>query len=99
VEEGTAGMVLVDNELAFMELPDQGGLNRLLTRLKAVTAFPRAIIENLRAFDELKAQAALRADRLVPPRPIMQMMERRSAVLSLVEARRLEFGDQALRLP
>jgi hypothetical protein len=106
VRVGAAGraLYLLDNATAFPDRPDNGALDVRLAQLRQVTRFPRGFAARLRAFDPAAAEDALHqggfATWLVSTRPIVLMMERRRAVLSLVEARVAEIGeDSALSLP
>jgi hypothetical protein len=102
VDESGPRILLADNDLAFAEIPDSGGLDRTLAVLQRVRAFPRPLVERLRAFDEKAAERVLRptSEWLVASRPTLQMMDRRKAILSLVDARVAEAGEGAdLALP
>jgi hypothetical protein len=101
---GDPPLYLLENATAFPDHPDHGGLDIRLEQLKQVTRFPRGFYARLRAFDRAAAEVALHegpfASWLVSARPLVLMMERRRAVLSLVEARAAEIGeDNALSLP
>jgi hypothetical protein len=101
---GDPPLYLLENATAFPDHPDHGNLDIRLDQLKKVTRFPRGFFARLYAFDKAAAESALHrgsfATWLVSARPIVLMMERRRAVLSLLEARAAEIGeDSALSLP
>ena len=99
-----ASIHLVDNGDAFPERLEPGALDGLLARLRRVTRFPRGFTRNLRSFDRATADAALHsgtfATWLLHVRSLSELFERKEALLSLVEARRAELGDEvAMALP
>jgi hypothetical protein len=104
LDSDASALHLVENAGAFSEHPDPQGLDLILAQLKRVARFPRGLVQRLRAFDRARAERALHAGPfsawLVASRPISEMMERRDAVLSLIEARVAELGEgEALGLP
>lgn len=104
VDRAARRLHLVDNRGVFFDHPDAKGLEPWLSRLREVRKFPRAFVGRLRALDRAKADALLHAggfsDWLVPSRTIGELMDRRDAVVSLIDARIAEQGDaEALCLP
>jgi hypothetical protein len=67
-----------------------------------VNRFPKRLIDRLRAFDRAEADRTLREGAftswLVATRPLSEMMERRRAIVSLVDARMAEHGETGLVL-
>lgn len=99
-----ASLHLVENGGAFAERPDVGVLDAVLAQLKRVTRFPRHLVAKLRAFERAEAEAALHggtfANWLVASRPLTEMLDRRGAILSLIDARAAELGEPSvLALP
>jgi hypothetical protein len=90
-------LFLSDNGGAFNERADPRGLDVILAQLKRVHRFPKRLIDGLRAFDRDQADRALRSgpftNWLVATRPLSEMMERRRAIVSLVDARMAELGE------
>jgi hypothetical protein len=104
VDNDSGALHLIENGGAFGEHPDPQGLDAIVAELKRVTRFPRALVQRLRAFDKGRAERALHAGPfvawLVASRPIAEMMERREAIMSLIDARIAELGDtDALGFP
>jgi hypothetical protein len=104
VDDASETLHLTENGGAFSERPDPQGLDAILTALKRVTRFPRGLLQKLRTFDKARAERALHAGPffswLVSSRPIAEMIERRDAVVSLIDARVAELGPgEALGLP
>jgi hypothetical protein len=97
VDSSKTRIFLTDNSGAFNERADPRSLEGILAGLKRVSRFPRRLIDRLRTFDRIEADATLRAgdftDWLVATRPLSEMMERRRAIVSLVDARVAELGD------
>jgi hypothetical protein len=93
---------LRENGGAFNERADPRALDNILTQLKRVNRFPKRIIDRLRAFDRAEADRTLRAGPftswLVATRPLSEMMERRRAVVSLIDARMAELGEAGVVL-
>jgi hypothetical protein len=102
IDTSQARILLTDNALAFAEIPDNGTLDRTLASLRRVTAFPRSLVAGLRAFDQARAETVLRwtTETPVASRQVALMMDRRTAILSLVDARAALVGEStALALP
>jgi len=99
-DAAAAAMHLVDNGAAFPGRLDAGALDAVLGQLRRVSHFPRRLIARLRAFDANLAEATLHhgafAEWLVPRRPLAEMLDRRGAVLSLIDARAAELGEPAV---
>jgi hypothetical protein len=103
-DAAAASLHLVENGGAFAERPDTGVLDAVIAQLKRVTRFPRRLVGKLRAFERREAETALRGgtfvEWLVASRPLAEMLERRGAILSLVDARAAELGEPTvLALP
>ncbi len=92
-----AALHLTDNAGAFPERPDAQALDGVLSQLKRVNHYPRRLIDRLRTFERPQADHALHAGTfatwLVATRAIAEMMERRHAILSLIDARVAEVGE------
>jgi hypothetical protein len=99
-DAAAAAVHLVENEAAFPPRLDAGALDAVLAQLRRVSRFPRRLIARLRDFDARAADAALHhgpfAEWLVPRRPLGEMLDRRGAVLSLIDARAAELGEPAV---
>ena len=95
-------LFLTENGGAFNERADPRALDAILAQLKRVNRFPERLITRLRLFDRNEADRVLRAGTftswLVATRPLSEMMERRRAIVSLVDARVAELGDAGLVL-
>jgi hypothetical protein len=91
---------LVENGGAFADRPDLGVLDAVLLQLKRVTRFPKRLVAKLRAFERPQAEAALHGgpfvNWLVASRPLADMLDRRTVILSLVDARAAELGEPAI---
>ncbi|HMJ56692.1 MAG TPA: hypothetical protein VK540_31705 [Polyangiaceae bacterium] len=102
VDSSKSSLYLRENSGAFNERADPRGLDSILTQLKRVNRFPKRLIDRLRAFDRAEADSTLRAGAftswLVATRPLSEMMERRRAIVSLVDARLAELGEAGLVL-
>ncbi|WP_437589535.1 hypothetical protein [Sorangium sp. So ce1000] len=75
-------------------------LDRQLERLVEAARFPRALRDALARFGPKEAAAALRPggfeEELVPPRALVELEERRQALLSLIEAKLADRGEAAV---
>jgi hypothetical protein len=95
-----SALVLADNGSAFPPHADRPTLDRLLRRLRAVARFPRGLRDALSLFDRSKAAAVVTAGGfeawLLAPRTVVELDERRAALLTLVEARIAERGAPAV---
>jgi hypothetical protein len=102
VDSSKSTLYLTDNGGAFNERADPRALDGILAQLKRVSRFSKRLIDRLRAFDRVEADRTLRAGPftswLVATRPLSEMMERRRAIVSLVDARVAELGEPALVL-
>jgi hypothetical protein len=103
-DAAAASLHLVDNGAAFADRPDLGVLDAVLAQLRRVTRFPKHLVTQLRAFERPRAEAVLHGGPfgawLVASRPLADMLDRRGAILSLVDARAAELGEPAvLALP
>jgi hypothetical protein len=102
VDPSKSTLFLTENGDAFNERADPRGLESILAQLKRVNRFPHRLIDRLRAFDPAEADRTLRAGPftswLVATRPLSEMMERRRAIVSLVDARIAELGEASLVL-
>jgi len=104
VEAAASSIHLVENGGAFPEKLDLSTLDLVLGELRRVSRFPRRLITSLRALEAPVAEAALHGgsfvDWVVASRPLAEMLERRGALLSLIDARVAELGEPAfLALP
>jgi hypothetical protein len=97
-----SALYLTENGGAFNERADPRGLDVILAQLKRVNRFPKRLIDRLRTFDRAEADRVLRdgpfTNWLVATRPLSEMMERRRAIVSLVDARLAEHGEAGLLL-
>jgi hypothetical protein len=102
LDASKSSLFLTENGGAFNERADPRGLDGILAQLRRVNRFPKRLIDRLRAFDPSEADRALRAGPftswLVATRPLSEMMERRRAIVSLVDARIAELGEAGLVL-
>ncbi len=91
---------LTANGGAFPARADGPSLDRLLRRLGAVARFPRGLRSALERFDRERAAAVLAAgdfeDRLLSPRALVELDERRAGLLTLIEARVAQRGADAV---
>jgi hypothetical protein len=99
-DAAAASIHLLENGGAFAERPDVQSLDGILAQLKRVSRFSKRLIVSLRAFDRARAEAALRGgsyvDWVVSSRPLVEMLERRGALLSLIDAREAELGPSSV---
>jgi hypothetical protein len=97
LDSSKSTLFLTENGGAFNERADPRALDGILAQLKRVNRFPKRLIDRLRAFDQSESDRTLRAGPftswLVATRPLSEMMERRRAIVSLVDARIAELGD------
>jgi hypothetical protein len=96
-------LVLLENASAFPAHADRPLLDRLLRKLRGAARFPRALRDALVRFDHAAAARAFNEGPfgawLLAPRTIVELSERRAALLTLIEARVAEHGaDAALSL-
>ena len=93
-------LVLADNAAAFSPHPDGPTLDAMLRRLRAVARFPRGLRDALARFDRARAAAAFAEGGfetwLLPPRVLVELDERRAALLTLLEARVADRGAAAV---
>ena len=97
-------MIVRDHNLAFGTL-SRDGHGKLLARLASVEKFSRGWIEHLRALDEAKlrtelAQDPLAGENALNSRQILDLLDRRRAILSRVAALIDQYGQaQVLAFP
>src|SRR5262249_34378561 len=95
-----SALVLVDNGSAFPPRTDQATLDRMLRRLRTMARVPRRLREALVRFDRERAAATFNEGGferwLLAPRTVVEIDERRAALLTLVEARIAERGAAAV---
>jgi hypothetical protein len=95
-----SALVLADNGSAFPPNADRATLDRMLRRLRGVARFPRGLREALVRFDRERAAATFNEGGfehwLLTPRAVIELDERRAALLTLVEARIAERGAGAV---
>lgn len=91
-------LALTDNRGAFPLRPDADLVARLLRRLRGVARFPRELRSALVRLDRARAAQALAPGGfdtwLVPPRSLLDLDERRASLLSLIDARIEERGEE-----
>lgn len=109
-ENGTHRGVLVDDATSTMMVSGLEGAfpskhfphieNRLLDALKPVLRFPRGLREALTRFDRARAWEVFMPGTfdtwILSPRTLMLIDERRLSLLTLLEARIGEYGEQAV---
>jgi hypothetical protein len=104
VLDAAAGRLrLVDNQSCFRGWIGQDALDAVLDRVKLIRRFPRTLQGRLQALDAPALEKLLATprheERLVGPRQLADYSERRGALLSLLAARALQYGqDVALSL-
>jgi hypothetical protein len=95
-----SALVLADNGTAFPPRPDGPTLDHMLRGLRAVARFPRGLRTALAGLDRARAAAAFAGGGfetwLLSPRSLVELDERRAALLTLVEARIAERGVGAV---
>jgi hypothetical protein len=100
VTRSGSALVLTDNGAAFPPHPDGPTLNHMLRALCAVARFPRGLRAALVGLDRARAAAAFAGGGfetwLLSPRSLVELDERRAALLTLVEARIAERGAEAV---
>jgi hypothetical protein len=93
---GQSALVLGDNGSAFPARVEHSLLDRLLRHLRAAARFPRGLYDALRRFDRARAVRTFNdgpfESWLLSPRTLIELDERRAALLTLVEARIAERG-------
>jgi hypothetical protein len=99
IDDAASALVLDDNREAFPLHVKAGELDLLLRRLSATARFPRSLHEALVRFGRGEAIAALSPggfdEALVPPRALVELDERRAALLTLIEAKIATHGAGA----
>lgn len=94
------GICLAENGTAFPPHADPPSLDRLLRRLRAAARFPRGLRDALARFDRARAAAVFQEGPfpgwLLSPRALVELDERRAALLTLLEARIAERGAEAV---
>jgi len=97
VDSAAAGIYLTENGTAWNDRADPRAVNAIFSQLKRVRGFSRRLFDGLRGFDRSKADETLHAGSfatwLVASHPMAAMMERKRALLDLVEARMAEVGE------
>lgn len=93
-------ILLVDNDGAFPAKNFPTGETKLLDRVKPIVRFPRSLRDALVRFDRERARRVLLPGTfeswLLSPRTLMLLDERRSTLLTLVEARIAEYGEHVV---
>jgi hypothetical protein len=96
-------LVLFDNEYAFPVRPSIESMSSNLHRLRAVRRFPRALRDGLAALDPARERELFTGGAfdgwLLAPRGVVELDQRRLAVLSLVEAEIAARGEAAVLVP
>ncbi|WP_437599409.1 hypothetical protein WMF28_41940 [Sorangium sp. So ce590] len=100
LDVGAGALSLEANASAFPPHVKARELDRQLERLVEAARFPRALRDALARFGPEEAAAALRPggfeDELVPPRALVELEERRQALLSLIEVKIAHGGEDAV---
>ncbi|WP_437334743.1 hypothetical protein [Sorangium sp. So ce394] len=100
IDVSAGALSLEANASAFPLHVKAHELDRQLDRLVEAARFPRALRDALARFGPEQAAAALRPggieDELVPPRALVELEERRQALLSLIEAKIADRGEDAV---
>jgi hypothetical protein len=93
-------LVLADNASAFPARIDAPTLDKMLRRLRAVERFPRGLLASLAALDRARADAVFAegsfSERLLSPRVLIELDERRAALFTLIDARVTVRGADAV---
>ncbi|WP_438017070.1 hypothetical protein WMF18_40805 [Sorangium sp. So ce315] len=100
LDVGAGALSLEANATAFPLHVKAHELDRQLVRLVEAARFPRALRDALARFGPEQAAAALRPggfeEELVPPRALVELEERRQALLSLIAAKVADRGEDAV---
>ncbi|WP_437689081.1 hypothetical protein [Sorangium sp. So ce176] len=100
IDVGAGALSLEANASAFPLHVRARELDRQLERLVEAARFPRALRDALARFGPEEAAAALRPggieEELVPPRALVELEERRQALLSLIETKIADRGEDAV---
>ncbi|WP_437733846.1 hypothetical protein [Sorangium sp. So ce1335] len=100
LDVGAGALSLEANASAFPLHVRTRELDRQLERLVEAARFPRALRDAIRRFGPEQASAALRPggfeEELVPPRALVELEERRQALLSLIETKIADRGEDAV---
>ncbi|WP_437957791.1 hypothetical protein WME76_41885 [Sorangium sp. So ce119] len=100
IDVGAGALSLEANASAFPLHVRAHELDRQLERLIEAARFPRALRDALARFGPEEAAAALRPggieEELVPPRALVELEERRQALLSLIETKIADRGEDAV---
>ncbi|WP_437576962.1 hypothetical protein [Sorangium sp. So ce887] len=100
IDVSAGALSLEANASAFPLHVKARELDRQLERLVEAARFPRALRDALVRFGPEMAAAALRPggfeDELVPPRALVELEERRQALLSLIEVKIAHGGEDAV---
>ncbi|XXX76583.1 hypothetical protein WMF30_53935 [Sorangium sp. So ce134] len=100
IDVSAGALSLEANASAFPLHVKAHELDRQLERLVDAARFPRALRDALARFGPEEAAAALRPggieDELVPPRALVELEERRQALLSLIQAKIADAGEDAV---
>jgi hypothetical protein len=97
LDEESHALALVDNMEAFAPRPEGPAIDKLLRDLRGVQRFPRGLLVALARFDREAAAATLNRGSfeswMLPPRTLVELDERRAALITLIEARVAERGE------
>lgn len=115
VDDAAGALILEDNAEAFPALLPERGLDRFLGRLAKVARFPRALRHALVRLDRRRAADLLAPGSFAPPgrpavltgpdgwlltpRSLVDLDERRAALLTLIEAKIAARGEAATLIP
>jgi hypothetical protein len=98
LDDAATGLLATENDGAFPSKDFPNAEARLLERLKPVVRFPRSMFDALEKFDRVHAQEVFMRGpfetRLVSPRTLMLIDERRATLLTLIAARIGGYGEK-----
>ncbi len=100
LDDAASEILVAENDGAFQPKIDPRAEERLLDRLRPVVRFPRSLRDALNRLTRARARELLTPgdfdEWLVSPRSLMNFDERRVSLLTLIEARVVELGEQAV---
>ncbi len=100
IDERGAALVAMDNRTAFPGYVSPESLDISLDRLERVVRFPAKLKATLTALDRESVIRQLDRgrfeDRLLGPRQLTDLAERRATLLTLLESRLLQYGEQTV---
>lgn len=103
VDKATGGLLYIDNDGAFFEVPPAESLQRNKRLLEGVDRFSRGFVTRLRELDDAAVATALGEERpgvpLLSVKALAGVARRRTELLQLVDAKRARAGDATLAFP